>query len=268
MDLAGSPDLLPETTYKEAEVSPTLTTIEGKAVLVTGANRGLGKALVEEALKRGAARVYAASRAPITHPDERVVPITLDVTDEAQIAAAAKQVESLDVLINNAALAIYDDLTDRSVIQQHLDVNLFGPWGMTQAFLPVLARNGGAIVNVLSDAAFAALPIVPGYSISKAAAFALSQAVRALVAPRGVSVHAVVPGPIDTDMSRDFQVPKATPESVAAAIYDGVLGGDDEIFPDSQSANLAESWRNSAAKQLERTYAATVQPQPAAPSPV
>jgi NAD(P)-dependent dehydrogenase (short-subunit alcohol dehydrogenase family) len=239
--------------------------LEGQAVLITGANRGLGQALVEEALHRGAARVYAASRTPFVHQDRRVTPLTLDVTNEAQIEAAAEQVETLDLLINNAAVAIYDDLTDRSVIQQHLDVNLFGSWGMIQAFLPPLVQSRGAIVNVLSDSAFAALPIVPGYSISKAAAFSMSQAVRALVAARGISVHAVIPGPIDTDMSRDFPVPKASPESVAQAIYDGVANGDEEIFPDPQSQNLAESWRQSASKQLERTYAATVQAEPLAP---
>ena len=117
-------------------------TIADKTVLVTGANRGIGQALVEEALRRGAKRVYAGSRQPLVHTDERVTPLTLDVTDEAQIRAAAEQVESLDILINNAGVAPYDDLSDRSTVEQALAVNFFGPYAMTQAFLPQLTRSG------------------------------------------------------------------------------------------------------------------------------
>src|SRR5580704_2333217 len=114
------------------------STFAGKAVLVTGANRGLGQALVEEALTRGAKRVYAGARQPFSHQNARVVPVVLDVTDETQIQQAVGQVESLDVLINNAGVAISDDLSDRVVIEQHLAVNLFGPWSLTQALLPLL----------------------------------------------------------------------------------------------------------------------------------
>jgi NAD(P)-dependent dehydrogenase (short-subunit alcohol dehydrogenase family) len=237
-------------------------TIADKAVLVTGANRGIGQALVEEALSRGAKRVYAGTRKPFAHPDARVTPLTLDVTDAAQIQSAVESVQSLDILINNAAIALYDDLSDRAALEQHLAVNLFGTYGVTQAFLPLLTRSRGAIVNVLSDAAFAALPIVPAYSISKAAAFSLSQSLRALLAGRGVNVHVVVPGPVDTEMSRDFDVPKASPESVAQGILDGVENGEEEIFPDPASEPLAESWRGGAAKALEREYAALVAANP------
>src|SRR6267154_3927447 len=124
--------------------------IENKTILVTGANRGIGRALVEEALSRGAKRVYAGTRQPFAHPDERVIPLMLDVTDTAQIEAAVETIGSLDMLINNAGVALYDDLSDRSVLEQHLAVNLFGTYGVTQAFLPMLIRSGGAIVNVLS----------------------------------------------------------------------------------------------------------------------
>src|SRR5260370_41108663 len=154
-------------------------TIAGKTILVTGANRGIGKALVEEALSRGAQRVYAGTRQPLAHPDQRVTPLILDVTSTAQIQAAARAVESLDILINNAGVGLYDDLTDRAALEQHLAVNLYGTHGVTQAFLPLLTRSRGAIVNVLSRAAFAALPSIPAYSISKAAAFSLSQSLRA-----------------------------------------------------------------------------------------
>jgi NAD(P)-dependent dehydrogenase (short-subunit alcohol dehydrogenase family) len=118
-------------------------TIADKAVLVTGANRGIGQALVEEALKRGAKRVYAATRQPLTHSDARVTPLILDVTNAAQIQAAVERVESLDVLINNAGVAIYDDLSNLDVIEQHLAVNLLGPLRVTQVFLPLLRRSKG-----------------------------------------------------------------------------------------------------------------------------
>jgi short-subunit dehydrogenase len=194
-------------------------TIADRAVLVTGANRGIGQALVEEALSRGARRVYGG-------------------------------------------LALYDDLSDRLALERHLAVNLFGTYGVTQAFLPLLTRSRGAIVNVLSATAFAALPLIPAYSISKAAAFSMSQSLRALLAGRGVRVHAVLSGPVDTEMSRELDVPKASPASVARAIFDGVEKGEEEIFPDPMSASMAQSWRRGAAKALERQYAALVAAEP------
>jgi NAD(P)-dependent dehydrogenase (short-subunit alcohol dehydrogenase family) len=237
-------------------------TIADRAVLVTGANRGIGQALVEEALRRGAKRVYAGTRQPLAHLDGRVTPLNLDVTDAAQIQGAVEKVESLDILINNAGVALFDDLSDRAALERHLAVNLFGTYGVTQAFLPLLNRSRGAIVNVLSVVALAALPIVPAYSISKAAAFSLSVSLRALLAGRGVRVHAVLAGPVDTDMSRGFDVPKASPESVARAIFDGVEKGEEDIFPDPMSESMAESWRSGAAKALERQFAALVEPEP------
>ncbi|MEP6729158.1 MAG: SDR family NAD(P)-dependent oxidoreductase [bacterium] len=232
--------------------------ITDKTVLITGANRGLGRALVEEALKRGAKRVYAGMRVPVTHADERVTPLMLDVTNATQIREAVETIESLDVLINNAGVALYGDLNDRSAIEQHLAVNLFGTHGMTQAFLPLLTRSRGAVANVLSIASLAALPMISGYSISKAAAFSLTQSQRALWAGLGVKVHAVLAGPMDTEMSRDFDVPKASPESVAKAIFDGMEKGDDDIFPDPASESMAESWMSGAAKALERQNALLV----------
>jgi NAD(P)-dependent dehydrogenase (short-subunit alcohol dehydrogenase family) len=237
-------------------------TIANRAVLVTGANRGIGQALVEEALRRGAKRVYAGTRRPFSHLDSRVTPLTLDVTNAEQTQGAVKSVESLDILINNAGLALFDDLSDRVALERHLAVNLFGTYGVTQAFLPLLTRSRGAIVNILSVAALAALPIIPAYSISKAAAFSLSQSLRALLAGQGVSVHAVLPGPVDTDMSRGFDVPKASPESVARAIFDGVEKGEEDIFPDPMSASMAESWRSGAVKSAERQFAKLVAPEP------
>jgi NAD(P)-dependent dehydrogenase (short-subunit alcohol dehydrogenase family) len=240
-------------------------TIADKSVLVTGANRGIGQALVAEALKRGAKRVYAAARQPVPHPDGRVTPVILDVTDPAQIQTAVDEVDRLDILVNNAGLALYDDLSDPAALEQQLAVNLFGTLGVTQAFLPLLTHSRGGIVNVGSVTAFAALPVIPAYSISKAAAFNLTQSLRALLAGQGVSVHAVLAGPVDTDMVRDLDIPKASPETVAQAIFDGVHNGDEEIFPDPMSQSMAESWRTGAAKSLERQFAALADAQPVGP---
>jgi NAD(P)-dependent dehydrogenase (short-subunit alcohol dehydrogenase family) len=233
-------------------------TFVGKTVLVTGANRGIGQALVDEALRRGAARVYAGTRQPLRHADRRVMPLTLDVTDAAQIQAALERVESLDILINNAGVALYDDLNDRSLLERHLAVNFFGPYEVTQAFLPMLTQSEGAIVNNVSVMALAPLPFTPAYAISKAAAFNWTQSLRALLAGQGVRVHAVLTGPTDTDMTRGFEIPKATPQSVARAIFEGVENGEEDIFPDPMSATLAESWRGGAVKAFERGSAALV----------
>jgi NAD(P)-dependent dehydrogenase (short-subunit alcohol dehydrogenase family) len=233
-----------------------MASIADKAVLVTGANRGIGRALVDEALRRGAKRVYAGTRAPLEHSDGRVTPLMLDVTDAAQIRSAADQVESLDVLINNAGLALYDDLSDPSALERHLAVNLFGTYEVIRAFLPLLTRSKGAIVNNLSVNALAPLPLIPAYSVSKAAVFSLTQSLRVLLGGQGVRVHAVMTGPVDTDMTQGLDIPKASPASVARGIFDGLANDEEEIFPDPLSESLAESWRSGPAKVLESRYAA------------
>ena len=237
-------------------------TIADRAVLVTGANRGIGQALVEEALRRGAKRVYAGTRQPLAHPDERVTPVTLDVTNAAQIQAAVERVESLDILINNAGVDLYGDLSDRAAIERHLAVNLFGTHGVTQAFLPLLTRSRGAIVNVLSLAGVAAVPFDPTYSISKAAALSLSQSLRASLSrtrregscrparPRG---HRYDTGPRHTEGLSGVRRASHLRRS-------GEGGGGD--LPDPMSASLAEGWRSGAVKALERQFAAYVEESP------
>lgn len=232
--------------------------IADKTVLVTGANRGIGRALVDEAVSRGARRVYAATRQPFTHASARVTPLILDITNAAHIQEAVKRVESLDILLNNAGIAVYDDLSDRSALERHLAVNLFGTYAVTQAFLPLLIRSRGALVNNLSASALAALPVIPAYSVSKAAAFSLTQSLRALLAKHGVRVHAALTGPVDTDMTRGFEIPKTSPQAVAKGILDGVERDEDEIFPDPMTQLMAESWRSGAVKAMERQQAAFV----------
>ena len=233
--------------------------VADKTVLITGANRGIGRALVEEALRRGARKVYAGARTPVEHPDGRVTPLTLDVTSDEDVRRAVARVESLDVLINNAGIAVYDDLSDFALLEQHFNVNLFGAQRMIQAFVPLLGRSGGAIVNNLSVNALAPLPVIPSYSVSKAAAFNVTQSLRVMLAAQGIRVHAVLLGPVDTDMTRGLDIPKASPMEAARGIFDGVDRGDDEIFPDGFSQSLAESWRGGPAKILERAYAALLE---------
>jgi NAD(P)-dependent dehydrogenase (short-subunit alcohol dehydrogenase family) len=233
--------------------------IQNKTVLITGANRGVGRALVNEALRRGAKRVYAGTRGALSVADARVTPLMLDVTNAAQIEQAASEVNTLDVLMNNAGVALYDDLSDFDVIEQHLAVNLFGSLKMTRVFLPKLKRSKGAIVNTLSLMALAPLPLTPAYAISKAAAFNMTQSLRALLASQGVTVHGVFLGPTDTDMTRGFEIPKASPEAVAQGIFDGLANKEEDIFPDPRSQSIAEDWRTGVAKAFERQYAGFVQ---------
>jgi NAD(P)-dependent dehydrogenase (short-subunit alcohol dehydrogenase family) len=232
--------------------------IAEKTVLITGANRGVGEALVKEALNRGAKRVFAGTRGVLPNTDPRVTALTLDVTNASQIKRAVDQVADLDLLINNAGIGISDDLTDFDVIQRHLDVNLLGLLKVTQAFLPMLTRSKGAIANILSVTSVAPFPVIPGYSISKAAALSLTQSLRALLTRQGVSVHGVILGSVDTDMTRGFDIPKVSPESAAAGIFDGVEEGEDDIFPDPTSRTLADGWRGGVTKAFERRINAIV----------
>ncbi len=237
--------------------------IANKTVLITGANRGIGQALLNEALRRGAQRVYAGTRGALQVADERVTPVTLDVTDGAQIERVSDRIGSLDLLINNAGIALFDDLSNPDAIEQHLAVNVLGPLKVTRALLQQLKHSRGAVVNVLSVAALAPVPVLAAYSISKAAALSLTLSLRAYLAGAGVTVHGVLLGPIDTDMARGLDIPKASPETAAQGIFAGLEQGEEEIFPDPVSQSLAQGWRNGVAKGLERQFAAFV-PQSAA----
>lgn len=233
-----------------------MATIAGKAVLVTGANRGIGRALVHELVRRGADRVYAGTREPAAFDDRRITPVLLDVTRSEQVSRTFEAIPALDVLVNNAGIAQFDNLTDPAVLEQHLAVNLIGSLRTVQAALGLLTRSRGTVVNHVSIAAFAPVPVWPAYSASKAAAFSLTQSLRLQLAERGIRVQAVLTGPVDTEMTREFQMPKSSPESVASGIVDGIVAEDDEIFPDPMSLTIAESWRTGANKALEHQFAA------------
>jgi NAD(P)-dependent dehydrogenase (short-subunit alcohol dehydrogenase family) len=230
-------------------------TVNGKTVLITGANRGLGEALVAEAVRLGADRVYAGTRHAFAHPDARVTAVLLDVTDVSQIRSVVEAIDEVDLLINNAGVAAGDAITSWSDIESHVMVNLRGPFEVSNALRPQLAAARGAIVNVLSLAALASVPMLAAYSISKAAAFSLTQAQRAHYARDGIQVHAVLAGPIDTEMTRDLELPKTPAADVAGSIFAGLQAGHDEIFPDSFAQMFADGWRAGQLKQLERQNA-------------
>jgi len=205
---------------------------------VTGANRGIGRAIVTALLARGAKKVYAASRTPTAYDDPRVVPVTLDITDPAQVHAAASSASDTRLLVNNAGvLASLSVLTaEPAQLQRDLDVNVHGPLAVVRAFAPQLIANRGAIANVLSVVALANMPPVGGYSASKAAAWSITQALRGELGPKGVRVHAVFPGPVETEMSKGIDLPKTPADEVARAILDGIEKDALDIAPDPMSA--------------------------------
>jgi NAD(P)-dependent dehydrogenase (short-subunit alcohol dehydrogenase family) len=236
--------------------------IEGTIALVTGANRGIGRALTEALLARGAAKVYAAARDPATLaslPHARLVPLRLDVTDARQIAQLAEATPDVRLLISNAGLAVplaFADVATLAGARQEMEVNYFGPLQLIQRLAPTLAKNGGgAVVTVGSLAGLTSLPMLPTYSASKGALHSLTQAARALLAAQGTAVFGVYPGPVDTDMSRQLELPKAQPRDVAAAILDGIEAGQADIFPDAFAADFGRAFEASP-KASERRFAA------------
>lgn len=228
--------------------------IEDAVALVTGANRGLGKAYVEALLGRGAARIYAGARdpstlAPVVALDpRRIVPVVLDVTREGDAARAAVSSSDVTLLINNAGVfANFGGFVmrpDNAAIRHEMEVNYFGVLALCQAFAPVLAHNGGgAIVNVLSILATIATPVTGSYCASKFAALAMTRCLRAELALQRTLVVAAMPGTIDTDMAKDYAGPKVSPGEAAAATLDAVVAGDEEIYIGDQARGLAARHR-------------------------
>ena len=220
--------------------------LQDSVALVTGSNRGLGRALVRALLDAGARRVYATARDPKSvETGERIVPLALDVTDAASIEAASVRAEGVNLVVNNAgSLASFGLLAAKPEELAHdLRVNFTGPLLVARAFAPKIEANGGgAIANVLSVVSLGSMPALGGYSASKAAAFSLTQALAAELTPRKIAVHAVFPGPIDTDMIRSFEMQKTSAADVARAIVKGIAAGDAHIAPDPMSAEVYAAW--------------------------
>jgi len=234
--------------------------LENQVIFVSGTNRGIGKAIVDALLKRKVKKVYAAARKidQLTWKDARVVPIALDITSSQQIKQAVARAQDVNVLINNAgALSTGSVLTATEPdLIRDMQVNYFGTLNMVRAFEPVIEKNGpGAITNISSVVGLASMYQAAGYSASKAAIFSASQALRAELKNKKISVHTVFPGPIDTDMARDFNFPKTSSELAAENIIKGIEAGNEDIFPDPFSVEMAGSWSKDP-KALERSFAA------------
>jgi len=235
---------------------------KNKTVLVTGANRGIGYAIVEKLIEHGAAKIYATYRSESGHSElkalgDQVVPIHLDLGDASTIERLREIVPSLDVLINNAGIFtganVLDDTEEQ--FRSDIDTNVFGTLAVTKALLPALKKNGtAAIANVASIAALAAMPSFGGYSASKAALHSVTQSLRGKLKADGISVHGVYPGPVATRMTDGFEMDTTPAEVVAEKILAGIENGTEEIFPDAMSEQVGPIYAGSP-KKLEETFA-------------
>lgn len=219
--------------------------IENAVVLITGANRGIGLAFAREALARGARKVYAAARDPASVQLPGVQAIRLDVTDPAQVAAAAAACTDVSILINNAGIAAMGGfLADGAVeaARRQFETNFFGPLQMTRAFAPVLAGNGGgAVLNVLSIASWVNRPLLGVYGSTKSAAWALTNGLRHELRGQGTLVTGLHMGFVDTDLTRGIEMPKSTPESVVKQALDALEAGAEEVLADEATRQVKGS---------------------------
>jgi NAD(P)-dependent dehydrogenase (short-subunit alcohol dehydrogenase family) len=216
--------------------------IKGSTALVTGANRGLGLAYARALLAAGAAKVYAAARDPASVKEPGLVPVRLDVTNAAEVEAAATACSDVDIVINNAGIIGDDDLLSsggNAQLRRTLETNLFGVLSVSNAFAPVLKKNGGgALVNMLSALSWASLPGTGAYSVSKAAAWALTNGLRNELREQGTLVVAVHAGYIDTDMVANVTAPKSKPEDIAQRVIEALLADQPEVLADETSRQV------------------------------
>lgn len=215
-------------------------------VLITGANRGLGKALAQAALAAGARKVYAGARTPAAVTLAGVTPIQIDVTSAADIAAAVQAIPDLTILINNAGIFSGSSVAGPEAlasVRAEMDTNFYGPMALSLAFAPTLERNGGgAIVNILSALSWITIPGSGTYSISKAAAWALTNGLRADLRAQHTQVLAAHMGYMDTDMTGGVDAPKSAPADIARAIVTALEAGEDEVLADDTARQVKQGF--------------------------
>lgn len=219
--------------------------IKDSVVFITGANRGLGLAFAKAALAAGARKVYGAARDPKSVDLPGVTPVALDVTQPAQIEAAVRACGDVTVLVNNAGISRGSSFLGSpdavAAARAEFETNFFGPWALTQAFAPVLAANGGGVINVLSALAWTTFPSVATYSATKSAAWSLSNGLRNELARQGTQVTSLHVGYMDTDMASHVQgIPKASPDEVARQALAGLEAGKAEVLADETSRQLKQ----------------------------
>ncbi len=229
--------------------------------LVTGANRGIGAALVRALADAGLARIYAGARSLSTFDGRslprNVIPIEVDVTMPDQVDRLAATASDTTILFNNAGVLAFGDIlsTCWDEVEANLQVNYLGTLRVARALAPVIERNGGgAIVNMLTLLALASMPGLAVYNASKAAAWSITQSLRASMSDRPIRVHSVFPGAVDTTMLADVEMEKARPDDVAKSILDGVIDGREDIFPDAMSSSVYDAWTKDH-KAVEKQFA-------------
>ncbi|MGQ0698529.1 MAG: SDR family oxidoreductase [Panacagrimonas sp.] len=235
--------------------------VKDAVVLVTGANRGLGRAFAQEALARGARKVYAGARDPATVDLAGVIPVKLVVTQPDDVARVLAACGDVSLLINNAGIARFGGFLTAAGLdeaRQHLETNFFGPLLLSRAFAPVLAANGGgALLNVLSVASWINTPLLGTYGASKSAAWALTNGLRQELLGQGTQVLGLHVGFIDTDMTRDIDAPKSTPAQVVNAAFDGLEAGEEEVLADERTRQVKLGLSADPAVYLLRPLLAT-----------
>jgi len=235
-----------------------MTQLADQIVLVTGANRGMGREYVNQLLDRGVARVYAAARDPktIDNADPRVVPLALDVTDSQSIARAAELADDVSVLINNAGIAIGDSVLnpDTANLRRELETNVLGPIALVAAYADRLSARSGAVVNVASVLSWIALG--GSYSVSKAALWSATDSMRTELAPRGVQVVGVYVGYVDTDMAARVTAPKTEAADVVRQVLDGLEAGEAEVLADDTARVVRAHLNEPIQTQLARLTSA------------
>jgi NAD(P)-dependent dehydrogenase (short-subunit alcohol dehydrogenase family) len=216
--------------------------VKGSVVLITGANRGLGLEFAKQALRRGAAKVYATARDPSKIALAGVVPVRLDVTNPAEVAAAAGQCKDVTLLINNAGIARLGGVVEGDLapsLREQLETNLFGMLHVSRGFAGILGKNGGgAILNILSILSWVNTPRIGGYGITKAAAWGLTNSLRHELRAQGTQVVSFHAGFIDTDMTRALDIPKARPEDVVRQAFDAIETGQEEVTTDDATRQV------------------------------
>lgn len=237
--------------------------IKETVAIVTGANRGIGRAIVEELLDHGAVRVYATARrladleSVVALDPNRVRALQLDVTNPSEIAAAAASAKDVNLLVNNAGVLDFGSLLDvaSEALRRNMDTNYYGTLHVTRAFAPAIEGNGGGtVVNILTLAALASIPGIGAYNASKAAAWSMTLSLRADLSKRKIRVIGVFPGAVDTDMARGFEIPKTAPTEVARMVVEGVASGVEDIFPDPMAREVYAAW-TADHKAVERQFA-------------